>query len=156
MRSNRSPLGVIGLVMALVAIGALAVGCGDDDDSASSTTTAPKSESSTTAAGSDVCAERDALKSSVEGLKNVDLTKSGTNGVEAAVGEVKDDLEALGDSVSDELKPEVTAVQDAVDELETAVADLDSGGASKALEAVSSVTSSASTLIASLEDAPCS
>ena len=74
MRSNRNSLGVVGLVVALMAVGALVVGCGDDDDSSTTTTTSPTTESSDAASGSDVCAERDALKSSIEGLKSVDLT----------------------------------------------------------------------------------
>jgi hypothetical protein len=92
------------------------------------------------------------LKSSIEALTDVDLTEDGAKGVEAAVGEVKDDLEALGDSVGDELKPEVEGVQDALDGLQSAV---ESGGMSQALSAVSTLASSAATLVASLENASC-
>ncbi|HKY17190.1 MAG TPA: hypothetical protein VJM33_19845 [Microthrixaceae bacterium] len=136
---------------ACLVVGVLVAGCGDDDDSSSATTAAP-----TTEAEGDVCADRDALQSSVEELRDVDLTAEGTNGVEAAVGAVKEDLDALGTSVSDELEPEVEAVRTAVDELETAVDDLDSdGGVSNALAAVAAVARSASTLVGSLGDGSC-
>ena len=80
------------------------------------------------------------MRESVDALANVDVVAEGTNGVTAAVSDVKDDLAALRSSAGDELEPQVQAVQDAVDELETAAADVDSGGASAAVTAVSELT----------------
>ena len=54
-----------------------------------------------------------------------------------------------------ELQPQVQAVQDAVDEVETAVANLDSGGAAAAVTAVAELATSARTLLDSLEDGAC-
>ena len=42
-----------------------------------------------------------------------------------------------------------------MDELETAIGNVESGGASEVLAALSSLASSASTLVVSLEDATC-
>ena len=143
MKPNDSPAPLVRAVVACVALGVLMVSCSDDDDS--SATTVP-----------DVCADREALQSSVAALKDLDVVAEGTNGLKAAVADVKEDLTELRASAGDELQPQVQAVQDAVDELETAAADLDSGGdASAALTAVGNVASSAATLLASLEAGAC-
>lgn len=158
-------------VLACVAAGALLASCGSDDDAAS-IATAPAtgatsavettasaagstaSESSTAVSG-DVCADREALRSSVADLTDVDLVAEGTNGVEPAVEAVKEDLAALRSSAESELEPEVQAVEDAVDELETAVADLGSGGAAEAATAVSDLAEAASTLLDELDQGSC-
>jgi hypothetical protein len=141
MKPNGSPRPLVRAVGACVVLGVLTVSCGDDDDSASSAattpatpfatvgpastaTTAPVAESSatgsSTAPSGDVCADRDALRTSVDALTNLDVVAEGTNGVTAAVSDVKDDLAALRSSAGADLQPQVQAVQDAVDELETA------------------------------------
>ena len=95
------------------------------------------------------------MRESVDALASVDVVAEGTNGVTAAVSDVEDDLAALRSSAGDELEPQVQAVQDAVDQLETAAAEIDSGGASAALAAVSELTGSAATLLSSLEAGAC-
>ena len=162
--------------VACLAIGVLAASCGDSDDSSSTaTTTAPAttaapattgapastaaagttSESSNAASG-DVCADRDALRTSMEALQDVDLVAEGTSGVTAAVSAIQDDLAALRDSAGAELQPDVQAVQDALDQLQTAVADLGSGGAAAAaVTALSNVATSARTLLDSLDAGVC-
>ena len=95
------------------------------------------------------------MRSSVEDLKDVDVQAEGAAGLTAAITSLKGDLVALQGSVDAEVKPQVQDVQDAVDELETAVADIDSDGASQALSAVADVASSAATLLDSLESAQC-
>jgi hypothetical protein len=149
--------------------------CGDDDDESSSTaavatvvestsaepttaSVAPEVSSSTPAAGSgsgDMCADRDALSSSVAALGDVDLVAEGTNGVTAALDAVKDDLAALSGSVGADLQPQVQAIQDSVDALETAAADLGEGGAAATATAVSAVATTARTLLDSLEAGAC-
>ena len=135
-RSDSSPP-FVRAVVACVVLGVVMVSCGDDDDSASTAattpatplatagttsteTTAPAAESSatgsSTAPSGDVCADREALRTSVDALTNVDVVAEGTNGVTAAVSDVKEDLAALRSSAGDELQPQVQAVQDAVDE----------------------------------------
>jgi hypothetical protein len=95
------------------------------------------------------------LQSSVAALKDVDLVAEGTNAASAAISAVKDDLTALKESAGDELQPQVQDVEDSVDELETAVDNLDDDGGAAALDAVANVASSASTLVGSLEDGAC-
>ncbi len=167
-----NPAGIVRWVVAGVAIGVLVAACGGDDDSsttvtvdvttsiAAAATTAPAATGTTVtgssaAPSSDVCADRDELASSVEALQDVDVVAEGTNGVEAAIADVQDDLDALKASAGAELQPQVQAVQDAVDELETAVQSLDTAGAGETLTAVSNLAGAAGTLLASLEDGAC-
>ena len=153
-------------VVALLAMGALVAACGSDDSSSTSDSTSATSPAATSTADStsdetsaapsgDVCADREALRDSVAALADVDLVAEGTNGATSAISAVKDDLAALRTSAGSELEPEVQAVQDAVDDLETAVGNLDSGGASQAVTAVSDLVTSAGTLFDSLEDGAC-
>jgi hypothetical protein len=139
--------GIGRVVVVCVALTAVVASCGgdDDDDSSSAATT-------TTAS---VCADREALQTSVDSLQDVDLVAEGTNGVNAAIDGVQEDLTALQTSAGAELQPEVQAVQDDIDELKTAAENLDSGGAADAAAAVSGVVSSAGTLLDSLADGPC-
>ena len=169
-------------LFAVALIGALATSCGDDDDDDedSTATTSAAATAETTAAGTtasatasttdttsdttsdgpatgsgDVCADREALRSSIDALRDVDLVAQGTDGVRAAVADVKDDLAALRESAGDELRPEVEAVQDALEDLETAAGDLGSGGARAAITAVGDVVSSSQTLLDSLQEGAC-
>ena len=79
----------------------------------------------------------------------------GTNGVKSAVTDVKDKLEALRTSAGDELKPQVDAVQGDLDDLEAAIEQLGSGGAAAAVSAVTSLVSSAGTLLDELQAGAC-
>ncbi len=102
-----------------------------------------------------MCADREALSTSIDALTNLDVVAEGTNGMTAAVSDVNDDLAALRSSAGSELQADVQAVQDAVDEVETAVANLDSGGAAAAVTAVAGLATSARTLLDSLDAGPC-
>ena len=95
------------------------------------------------------------MRTSVDALTNLDVVAEGTNSLTAAVDDVKDDLAAMRSSAGDELRPQVEAVQDALDELEAAVADLDSGGAAAAVTALADLARSTGTLLDSLEAGVC-
>ena len=161
--------------VACTVTGVLLVSCGDDDDdtsaattlaattsSASVATTASSGAATTAATGSSVapaneelCADREALRTSVDALKDIDLVAEGTNGVKSAVTAVKDDLAALRASAGDELKPQVDAVQGDIDDVEAAIEQLGSGGAAAAVSAVSSLVGSAGTLLDELQAGAC-
>ncbi len=102
-----------------------------------------------------MCADREALSSSVDALKDVDVAAEGTNGVTAAVADVKTDLEALRASAGPELQAQVDDVESALDDLDAAAADIDSEGAAAALTAVGNVATSAATLLESVDDGAC-
>lgn len=139
------------LVVACVAITLALSACGDDSPSS---TGSPTTDPITTVQD-DVCADRDALSSSIEALKGVDLRAEGTDAVDAAVEEVQDDLDALEESANSAVQPEIDAVQDAAQELGPAVDNIGEGGAGEAATAVADVATAAATLMSSLEDAQC-
>ena len=152
MKRNRDSSPIVRRVVAGIAFGVLVASCGSDSSS-TATTSAATTQSG--AASGDVCADREALSSSVDALKNVDVTAEGTNGLNAAVSAVKDDLTALRASAGSELRPQVDAVQSALDEVETAVANLSAGGAAPAVTAIATLASTSKTLLDSLEAGAC-
>ena len=103
----------------------------------------------------DVCADSEALSSSVDALADVDVRAEGTNGVEAAVDDVSTDLEALKASAGSDLEPQVDALQGSLDDLRTAAADIDSEGAAATVAAASAVAADATTLFDSLDAGAC-
>ena len=79
----------------------------------------------------------------------------GKSGVSDAVDAVKADLDALGAAAENDVQPNVTAVKDAVDELQDAVGDLGGGSVTDGLQsvgnAVAKVGSTAGNLVTSLQ-----
>ena len=75
-----------------------------------------------------MCAARDDLQTSITDLKDVNIVADGTSGLQAAITKVKDNLTALKSAAGDELKPQVTALQDALTGLQSALKDVSSGG----------------------------
>ena len=136
---------------ACLAIGFLVMSCGDDDSSS----TASTATTTSAAASGDVCADREALRESVDALKDVDLIAGGTNGLTAAIDDVKQALTDLRTSAGAELQPQVQAVQDSLDRLQTAVGNLGAGGGRAAVTAVSDLATSAQTLLGSLQAGAC-
>lgn len=152
-----TPTRIVRWTIAGLAILGLLASCGDDDEpsSTASTPSTATTAASDSAPSGDVCADREALSSSVQALEDLDVRTEGTEGLPATITSLKGDLAALQDSVDDEVKPQVQAVQDSVDELETAVDNIDSDGAAQAATAVASVATAAATLLDSLESAGC-
>jgi hypothetical protein len=135
----------------MLAVAAWTSACGDDDSSSSesvATTTTVSSEEQ-------LCQDRDALRDSVEALTNVDVAAEGTSGLEAAVTDVKDSVEALRASASENFQPQVEELRGALEELETALGDVRSGGVSAVATAALAVATAGSTLLASLESVDC-
>ena len=164
-RRSRSA-GLTGFVLVCT----LLVACGSDTTSSSSSTGTTGASAQATATGTasptggtasptgseQLCADRDAFKSSIEDLKNVDIVKSGTSGLQAAVDKVKTNLQALRTSAADEAKDQVKAVEDSLKELETAVKNVSSGGEAAVVTAAAKVVSSGNALVQSLQDIDCS
>ena len=156
--------GLTGFVMVCT----LLVACGDDSTSSSSTATTGASAQATATGtasptggtasptGSEqLCADYDAFKSSIEDLKNVDIVKSGTSGLQAAVDKVKTSLQSLRTSAADEAKDQIQAVEDSLKDLETAISNVSSGGEAAVVTAAATVVSSGSALVQSLQDIDC-
>jgi hypothetical protein len=163
-RRSRSA-GLTGFVLVCT----LLVACGDDSTSSSSSTATTGASAQATATGTtsptggtasptgseQLCADYDALKSSIEDLKNVDIVKSGTSGLQAAVDKVETSLQSLRASAAGEAKNQIQAVEDSLKELETAISNVSSGGEAAVVTAATKVVSSGNALVQSLQDIDC-
>ena len=164
-RRSRS-IGLTGFVLVCT----LLVACGNDTTSSSSSTATTGASAQATATGTasptggtasptgseQLCADYNAFKSSIEDLKNVDVVKSGTSGLQAAVDKVKTDLQALRSSAAGEAEDQIKAVEDSLNDLETAISNVSSGGEAAVVTAAAKVVSSGSALVESLQDIDCS
>jgi hypothetical protein len=103
-----------------------AVGCGSDSDSTTSTTTSKEA----------VCAARKKLETSAKALGNSGTFTDGGASVKQALSKVKKDLDALGTSVKADLRPDVDAVKQAIDDLQSALSDIGDGSITKNLQSL--------------------
>jgi hypothetical protein len=166
-----TPARLASLVVFTAALG-VAAACGSDEPSVSSATSGAATTSAgsavtsggatTTPAGStpgtasaELCTQREALKSSIDDLRNINIVQAGASGVQEALTKVKDNLEGVQQAAGDDLKPQVQAFKDALSNLETAVKDIGSGGASAAITALQDVGTTGSDLLTSLDDLKC-
>ena len=158
VRRRSGPIVALGFATVL----ALAA-CGSDNSSSSSvstvttvaTTTATTTSATATSgqASAQLCQARDALQTSVKDLGNVDVVKNGTAGVKDALTKVKDNLAAVKAAAGDQLQPQVTAFQDALTQLDTAVGQSSAGGIVTALK---NVSTTGATLLSALSSLKCS
>ncbi len=99
-------------------------GCSDSDGSGGQTS----GESPAVTADTSGCDEVTALKDSLTALTQIDVTSDGTDALMSAAAEVKTDLGAAASAVSSDLQPAVDQVKVGVDDLETALEGVTSGG----------------------------
>jgi len=129
----------------LALLGVTAAACGSSSSTSSGTT-------STTAS---VCNQAQALKTSVQDLKNVDVVKNGTSALSTAAGAVKSDADALAKSAKSEMQPDVQALQQSLQQLDAAVKDFSSGGITPVLNSATAVSTTANTLVQKLDSLKC-
>ena len=86
----------------------------------------------------------------------MDIVKSGASGLQTAVDQVKTDLQALRTSAAGEADDQIKAVEDSLNDLETAISNVSSGGEAAVVTAAATVVSSGSALVQSLQDIDCS
>ena len=125
-------------MLALIALAAI-VGAAACTSSSSTTSTTTTSAASSSAA--DVCGDLTALQTSVNGLLNVNVVQTGTDGVKSALATVQSDLDALAASASAQLGPQVDALKQSL----TAVATTLSSG-----QSVSAIASQLATQLAAV------
>jgi hypothetical protein len=172
-RANRPHPRLIRGAIASLVIGLSIASCGGDDDSTENaatavpgtsvvvaTTESNASVTTETTTGSEVaseqaCADRDALRSSVAALADVDVVAQGTDGLTSALDAVKNDLAKVKASAGSAIAPEVQAVEDALAATETALTNVGNGGLAELSSALSNLSASAQTLLTSLEGGPC-
>lgn len=118
----------------------LLAGCGDDDAS-------PQER---------YCDAGESLRDSVGALTDLDVVSGGTDALDSALGEVRDDLGELQDAASDTTEDDVDAFGDAVDEfgesLSTLGDDVSRDNAAAVGDALSSVASAAQDVFGTLSD----
>ncbi|HUV19459.1 MAG TPA: hypothetical protein VMW33_13340 [Ilumatobacteraceae bacterium] len=126
---------------AAACLGVLALGaCGSDEESAQD----------------QYCQAGDDLKSSLASLVDLDLIASGTDGLNDAIEQVSDDVDALRDSASDAAADDVEALEASVDALKNSVSEL--GGElsrdnlSAVGDSIGEVSASAQAVISTLSD----
>ena len=110
---------------------------------------------STTSTTADVCDDRDALRDSVDELRNVNVVEDGTSALDAAVSGVEQAVDALAQSGSDAIRPELDAVKSSLSKLGSAISDVSSTGLQPVATAAAEAGEAAGTLLTEVEALPC-
>ena len=104
--------------------------------SSASSTTKPSVTTSYPAGKEDICQARDQLKASITSLTDQGLLSAGTTAIKASVNQVQTDLDAVKTAAKQDYNSQVTDLQDALKQLQTAVGNLGSGDAAANLRTV--------------------
>jgi hypothetical protein len=139
-RTERRVHGIRRLTI-VACLGVLALGaCGSDEESAQDR----------------YCQAGDDLRSSLASLVDIDLIASGTDGLNEAIEEVGDDVDAVRDNASDAAADDVAALEAAVDALEESIStlggNLSTDNLTAVRNAIGEVSSSAQAVISTLSD----
>jgi hypothetical protein len=140
------------LVLATLAVVAPLAACGGADGASPA---APTPAPTTTSPLEAMCADRDALVSSIKGLADVDIVSNGTDGVRDALTDVQHGLGDLRASAADTIRPEVDAMSDALQSLQDVLGDLSAAGVNGVVDAVTDVVSSGGDLVDRLQSIDC-
>jgi hypothetical protein len=137
-KSLTAGLAIVLAPLALVACGSSSMSSGSSGSSSDS-----------------VCAARDDLEQSVRHLADPDVLTGGKQGIDDAINDVQDNVDALEAAAKSDLRPQVDAVKTSFDELKTAVGNVGDGKLSDNLQqigdAITKVGDSTSTLYDSLQ-----
>jgi hypothetical protein len=148
----------------------LGAACGSDNSSSptvattaravttSATTTATSASRSSGPSGSaspELCAERDALKQSIQNLTNVNVVRDGTSGLQAALTDVRNQLQSLRTSARGELQPQVQDFDEALSNLDTAIRNVTANGLDPVVTAARDAAEAGSTLLTALDNLDC-
>jgi len=102
---------VVGVVtLAVMSLG-FAAGCGSDSE--------PSEDA--------FCEAGDSLRTNVEGIAEIDVIAGGTDAISEVFAAIESDLQQLRDSGSDVAADEISALESAVDELDSAIGALGDG-----------------------------
>ena len=144
----------LGAVLTLIA--AAVAGCGSSTtptstspstSSSAASTSTPSASSAKSATGTpsstsypagkeQICQARDQLKTSITALTDQSVLAAGTTAIKAAVDQVETDFDAVKTAAKQDYHAQVTDMQDALQQLQTAVGNLGNGDAAANLLAV--------------------
>jgi len=110
-----------------------------------SASSGPSTSTSYPADKQQVCQARDQLTTSIAALTTQGLLTGGTAAIKAAVDQVQTDLNAVAAAGKQDYQPQVTALQSSLQQLETAVGNLGSGGAAQDLKTVATAIAATAT-----------
>lgn len=133
----------VGAFAACTLLGVVALGgCGDDEKSAQER----------------YCEAGNEVESSVTALTNLDLIAEGTNGLEAAINDVQEDVSTLVDTASEAAADESAALEQSIESLQSAIeglaGEISSDNVSALTTAIDDVSTSAQAVYATLSDCP--
>jgi hypothetical protein len=114
MRSNLKWFLTIGLVALLAVLTA----CDDDNDDGDSDT---GGEATATPS---VCDQKEVVEASVQDLGDLDVVAEGTDALNQQVATVKSDVADLRDTVSEDVEPEVEALETAISDAEETMSEI--------------------------------
>lgn len=111
-------------------------------------------------AAGDVCADVAALQTSIDDLKALDVTQTGTDGLQAAIDKVKTGAFALKASAGSKIGPAVDALLASLDGLKTAIQGVGpspaAGAAADAIRAsIAEVGTAATAVGTAIKEGPC-
>jgi len=110
-----------------------------------SASSGPSTSTSYPADKQQVCQARDQLTTSMAALTTPSLLTGGTAAIKAAVDQVQTDLNAVAAAGKQDYQPQVTALQSSLQQLQTAVGNLGSGGAAQDLKTVATAVAATAT-----------
>ena len=148
MRDQRSLRPVTIALAGLVLLGLLGA-CGDSSTTEESTSGETMSMTPS-ASATDDCADVTALQDSLTALTDVDPLADGTDALNAAIDDVKSDLDAALDSASAELQPQIDDVETAFASLQDAVTGLTADNLTEKAPEISSALAGLSTAVEAL------
>lgn len=125
-----------GIGATLAAVALMCGACTSSSKTASSPST-PASPTATTQDTAQFCADYAALKTSVQHLAGLNVFAAGTNGLNAAIDDVKQKAAALAGSAG-AFRPQVDALSRTIEQLQSTLRNVPSDGLQGALPKISS------------------
>jgi len=159
VRVTTIPAVALAFVLVLSACGADDTGSDAAGPTGGATPAATEPSEATTSPGpdatADVCAARDDLEQSIQDLRGVDVVAGGTDAVEAALGDVRDDLAALRGAAGSDLQDEVSSLESAIEDLQGTLDGGTEPATGERLTALAQVVTAGGALVQALQDLPC-
>lgn len=124
---------VVGVLVITVVSLSFAAGCGSDGESSEDA----------------FCEAGDNLRTNVEGIAEIDVIAGGTDAISEKFSAIQSDLQQLQDSGSDVASDEISLLESAVDELDSALGAL---GDDISVEAALAVANSAASVVTAAGD----